>query len=193
MSKLKRKDFNLQKVKFTEPGLSAKWYEKVQVEGETETLDAGKSGRYNPHADLNEYKSQLKHYLAKAFHLTEGFDIAEKYLKGGQKQKAIDAKIELMRKIQITGISVGGTDELRGIVITGKISSFNESKSAMNTPRIVFSSDKLGFEKEVEKIFELIENEVYKYFFNGKSGERTLFNTPEVPSEESTEPKTEAA
>lgn len=192
---LKRDDFTLKKVKFTFPGLNCDFYEKRVIEDSAETIETNRKSKYNPHPDLVSFKNDLKHYLVKAFHLLEGYDIAEKYLKGEQKQKAIDGKIELLQKVEVTGVSVGGSDELEGIVISGKIESNNGSKCAINTPRIVFSSDKLGYEKEVQSIFELLENEVYKYIFDGKSGEATLFNNPEVPSEnpEEAEKKKEKA
>jgi hypothetical protein len=180
---MKRDDFTLKKVRFTNPGLECSFDGKTIVDGKQEPFEDIRKSKYQPHQDLISFKNDLKHYLAKAYQFHVGFDIAEKYLKGEQKQKAIDAKIELYSKIEVTGVSVGGTDELRGIVISGKIESNNGSKCAINTPRIVFSSDKLGYEEEVERIFQLIEIEVYKYVFEGRSGDATLFDNPEEKEE----------
>jgi hypothetical protein len=194
LKQMKRDDFSLKKVRFTNPGLECSFDGKQIVDGKTEPFETTRKSKYQPHQDLISFKNDLKHYLAKAYQFHVGFDIAEKYLKGEQKQKAIDAKIELFEKIEVTGVSVGGTDELRGIVISGKIESNNGSKCAINTPRIVFSSDKLGYEEEVEKIFELIQMEVFRYVFEGRSGDATLFDDQEEKDEEKIEaPKVDAA
>lgn len=177
---LKRDQFTMKKVKFNNPGLTAVFTEKRDIEGNIETIQTSKTAKYNPHPDLVAHKNSLKHYLAKCYGFHIGFDIAEKYLKGEQKQKAIDAKIEHYDKIQVTGVSISGEEDLVGAVISGKIESNNGSMIAMNTPRIVFSSDKIGYEKEVQKICELIEIETYKYLFNGKSSQQSLnFNESE--------------
>ena len=60
-----------------------------------------------------------------------------------------------------------------------------EGKSPLNSPRLVFSSDNLGYEKIVEKQSELVRIEVYKYLFEGKGAQAELFDQKEPAKAES--------
>lgn len=179
MTKIKtigRDQFTLKKVKITGKTVSLTATEKRMVEAKPETIEVDMIAKYLPHKDLIEFRDSLKVYLAKAFSITSVFDVADNYLASGKKAKVKERMEEIMDSIEVTGISIGGTDQLRGAVISGKILSWNDSKCAINTPRIVFSSENLGFEQDVEKTIQLIESEVYKYFYEGKSSEASLFN-----------------
>lgn len=179
MSKLKNlslDNFTLKKAVISDNGLNVDYDEKVVIDGETTVIEHNVKTKYIPHPDLINYRDSLKEYLISAFSLNKGFEMAVKYLKGEQKTKVEESILDLYSSVEITGISIGGSDQLRGVVISGKIESFNKSKCAMNTPRIVFSSDKLGFELDVEGQIEMIEREIYKYLFEGKKAQAELFD-----------------
>lgn len=179
MSKLKAVDFEqftLKKAKIFDSSVECDFEEKRVIDGEAHVITHNVKASYIPHPDLIEFRNRLRQYLIQAYHLNVGYDLAIKYLKGEQKEKAEEGMLDLYDKVEVTGISIGGENQLRGVVISGKIESNNKSKCAMNTPRIVFASDKIGIEKDVEKTVELINKEVYKYLFEGKSAEPSLFD-----------------
>lgn len=180
MNKLKAvkfEDFTLKKAVISNDGVTVSFEEKRVIDGTAQVIDySSVSAKYIPHPDLIDYRDSLKEYLVKAMSLQKGYDMALKYTKGEQKQKVEEAILDLYNTVEITGISIGGADQLRGAVISGKIESFNKSKCALNTPRIVFSSDKIGIETDVDGQVELIEREVYKYLFEGKKAQKELFD-----------------
>lgn len=180
MSKLKPVNFDqftLKKAKISDTGVDCDFEEKRVIDGTAQVIEHNVKAKYIPHPDLTRLRDTLREYLVKAYHLNIGYDTAIKYLKGEQKKIAEEGMIDLYNKIEVTGISIGGEEQLRGVVISGKIESNNKSKCAMNTPRIVFSSEKLGYELDVEGQIELIEREIYKYLFEGKKAQKELFDS----------------
>ena len=179
MSKLKPvnlDNFTLKKAVIENNGVTVDYEEKRVIDGTATVIEHSTKAKYVPHPDLINYRDSLKEYLVAAFGLNKGYDMGLKYLKGDQKKKVEDAILDLYSSIEVTGISIGGTDQLKGAVISGKIQSFNKSKCAINTPRIVFSSDKLGIETNVEGQIEMIEREIYRYLFEGKKAQAELFD-----------------
>lgn len=180
MSKLKPVNFDgftLKKVSITDKGLTAEYEEKRVIENKPVVVDHSVKADYLPHPDLIATRDTLRDYLIKSYNLHLGFETALKYATKGEQKKKVEEQMEsLYSTVEVTGISIGGSDQLRGCVISGKILSFNKSKQAMNSPRITFSSEKIGFEAEVEGCCELIEREVYKYLFDGKKAQQDLFD-----------------
>ncbi len=180
MSKLKPvslDNFTLKKASIANDGVTAEYEEKRVIEGVAQVIEHTVKAKYTPHPDLINYRDSLKEYLIGAMSLNKGFDLAIKYLKGEQKKKVEEAILDLYSAVEITGVSVGGSDQLRGVVISGKIESYNKSKCALNTPRIVYSSEKIGIEVDVEGQLEMIEREIYKYLFEGKKAQAELFDS----------------
>lgn len=169
-------DFTLKKVKISDTGIEADFEEKRVVDDQAQIVTHSVGAKYIPHPDIIKKRNGLREYLTKAYHLEEGYEMAIKYLKGDQKSKAEEKMMDLYDKVEVTGISIGGDEQLRGVVISGKILSNNKSKCAMNTPRIVFSSDKLGYESDVEEKINDLEKEVFAYLFEGKKAQKELFN-----------------
>ena len=122
------------------------------------------------------FRDELKPYLMQCLWLTEQYEHDVKYLKGAQKDKATEQHKSMCDRVVVTGMSFSGEDQLRGVIITGKMKNRMGGYTALNSPRIVFSSDKLGFETKVEDISGLIEIEVYKCVFDGKSAQKGLFD-----------------
>ncbi len=180
LPKLKREDFALKKVKIMDGGLECSFTANLNVEGKSEKVDFdGVKASYIPHEDLIEFRDRLKIYLFNAFNLHKGFDIAERYLETGKLKKAKEAREEMMEKTQVTSVTIVGSDQLRGAKISGKVESYNETFCSISAPTITYSSENIGIEKDVEKIVDLIEIEVFKYIFEGKSGTKTLFDGDE--------------
>lgn len=198
MSKIgfvKRDHFNLESVRISDDGLEVAFTETGFENGQPKGIPHTIKAPFQPHPDLIAFRDDLKQYLVKAYALDSVFHEAEKYLKGEQKSKVSDKLLAITRKIEVTKISIGGTDQLEGCVISGKMESFNGAKLALNTPRIVYSSDKLGFEKEAMKTIELIGIEVYKYLYEGKRALADLFDGQQDAQDQAWEalaPKDEA-
>jgi len=82
----------------------------------------------------------------------------------------------LLNSVEVTSISVSGEGGLRGVVISGKIQTWNKSKTPLHTPRIVFESTKIGIEIDVQGQVELADEEAYKYLFDNKKMNKDLFD-----------------
>lgn len=182
MSKLnsvKYENFTLKKAVIGKESIDCTFEEIRVVDGQSKTVNHKITSNIPPHPDMIKLRDTLRDYLIKAYHLNTGYDLAIKYLKGQQKEKANDALLDMYNLIEVTGISIGGDEQLRGVVISGKIESNNGFKCAMNTPRIVFSSEKLGYEEDVEHQIDLIDIELYKYLFENKKAQLDLFDNDE--------------
>lgn len=142
------------------------------------------------HPDFDKALNKLKIYLAKNYHVVD----ATEMLLSEIKQEIISVKDstivdrlkeiqkDLLSKITVTGISISGGEDFRGVIISGKIEGLS-SNSAMNTTRIVFGQSTLGFEKEVEVLCNAVEDEVWEYLDNKKRSQLELEFTNTEPSE----------
>jgi len=128
-----------------------------------------------PHPDLTNKINDLKGYLAKAYHYEKLYNAGRK-LKKTEDENFTNEYLDILNQIEVMGISIGGNDNLRGVVISGKMESNNGAKVAMNTPRIVFESEKLGYESEVEEKIIDISEEIYAYLFENKKANKELFD-----------------
>lgn len=174
-------DFTLKKAVIKDNSVVAEFEENRIIDDQAKVIQHRIEADYHPHPDLIEYRNKLREFLMKAYSMDKGHEMAIKYLKGEQKKIAEESLIELYDILEVTGVSISGDDQLKGVVISGKIKSFNGAKCAMNTPRIVYSSEKLGYEQDVESIVELITREVYKYIFEGKKAQQDLFDEAKEP------------
>ena len=80
-----------------------------------------------------------------------------------------------MKNIEVRGVSFSGQDDNVGIVLTGLFTVSNGQKTAINSPRLKFNTEKFGFEEELEEIAADIETEVYAFLFKGKKAQLELF------------------
>ena len=81
-----------------------------------------------------------------------------------------------MNNIEVTGVSISGSEQLKGAVISGKIKSWNGGKCAINTQRVNFESDKLGFEETIRDLVSDVETEIFEYLFKNKRAQLGLFD-----------------
>ena len=167
--------FNLSKVKASGEGVEITFSKKA-----VNPVDGNLGGNLDndalPHPDLLELLKGLKPYLLKSLRIQQLHDTAVKYLKGDQKKKFLEDWKEIEDTLEITGVSWSGKDDLEGVIISGKYSNQLEGKTPLNSPRIVFSSEILGYEQKVQKHVERIRIEAHKYFFEGKKAQGELFD-----------------
>lgn len=152
---MKRENFELESIKATREGVTAKYKETIPVK------DGVKYMNHNPETDIEPTSDLL--------------DLFDQLIDPVRKAYGLDKKA----KVTVHKVAVSGKDQLKGCVITGKLESWNGSKLALNTPRITFSSEKIGLEAAVMGIVEKIEDEAFNYFVNHKYANPTLFDVKE--------------
>lgn len=139
------------------------------------------------HPDLVSLFKDLKPYVARIFHWTGFLNMMEDdNFMGTAPQKKFAKKLhnELMDKIKIRSISLSGSDDKRGVVISAVFVADSNMPMAINTHRIKFNDQRYGFEDEIEGICSNIEDEVYEFLFNDKAAQLTLFSGGEPNVEE---------
>ena len=174
---LKESQFDLQKVKLDKNEVLVDFIKVDSNEdgGKTKTPVSMKPP-YQVHPDLASALSSMKETVLKDFGYNKLLDAS----KGDD--KVIEAWNELICNTTVTGVALGGSDQLRGAVITAKIKTDTGTRG-VSTKRIVFSSDKLGYEKKIEETIKTVTSEVYKYLFEGKRAQLELFDTDAEASE----------
>lgn len=174
---MKRDNFKLKSARMSKEGVDATFVETRNVDGESKPILHHIESSIVPHPDLLDLRDKLKMVLVKAFGFDSVLNEAEKHVpKGAKMTKVTNKYLDVLNKIEVTKVSISGEDQLRGAVVSGKIESFNGAKSAINSPRVVFSSEKIGLEKDTQKTVDLICIEVYKYFFENKRAQLDLFD-----------------
>lgn len=179
MRKIDYQNFDLTKVKLTKDGLDFSFFEKGNGHNEYAVTCEG-----IPHPDLTNQLDKLKEYLAKRLDLLKGWDYAREHLRGNLDalQDAIKGYEAEVQRCNVSGISIVGQDQLRGVKITGSLKCLQGSVG-LASPNITFSSEKLGYEKEVEEICEKIREEVYLYHFKNKRAQQDLVTQAEEAEE----------
>ena len=173
------KDLNLQKVKL-EPkgGLQAVYQLTEVVKLEPTITDYQVNVARDIHPDLRKLFRDLRTIVGRVFGLTSFLTITDSKelgLTDAKKQQARDYAEELLKKIDVRGLSWSGSDENAGIIITSVYETPNGLKTCINTPRIKIAQSSFGFEEELEEIADAIKEEVYEFLFNGKQAQLSLF------------------
>lgn len=131
------------------------------------------------HPDLKSLFDQLKPIMARVYHLSFFRSLLETPdFKATKKQQELAEKAfkEVLRKLDVTGISLSGKDNNVGIVLTGTFTADSNQKMAINSHRMKFSDTRYGFEEEMEAIIGKIETEVYAFLFKNKRAQLELFD-----------------
>ena len=105
-------DFTLKKCKIAKDGIEASFDKKAVIDDQAQVIEYDVKAKYFPHPDILKLRNKLREYLVKAYHLDEGYEEALKYLKGEQKKNTQEKMMDLYDKIEVTGISIGGDDQL---------------------------------------------------------------------------------
>lgn len=191
MNKVKFDDFNLKSVAVSKSMVTADFVAKKTVGGENVATVFNVKSPHEPHPDLIECMQVFRVHLASAYGLTTPFaKVAELTKKMSKKEteKLEQLKADIVANVEVTKLSIGGLDTAQGAVISGKLKSFNGSKIALNTPRIVFESNKIGIESEVKKLVDVLIEEVYDYLFENKRAQLEIgFDAGDKKQEPTTE------
>lgn len=111
-----------------------------------------------PHPDFKDALAMLTQYVGEIFYL----------------------KPEQTCNLEIRGIALSGSGEKEAVIVNAILKTFNGSKTAINTPRIVLGSQSYGFEPEIAKIVERVKTETYSYLFEGKRAQLSIFGADDA-------------
>lgn len=131
------------------------------------------------HPDLQKLFDKLKPIMARVYHLSFFRSLLETPdFKATKKQceLAESAFSEVLKKLNVTGISLSGKDDNVGVVLTGTFTADSNQKMAINSHRMKFKDSRYGFEEEMEEIVGEIESEVYAFLFKNKKAQLEIFD-----------------
>lgn len=170
---LKESEFDLKKFKLDKDSMIVEFEEVRQTNDGQVKIPHSMNPPFQPHPDLLDLLSRMKSYVLKQY------DYNQLYMQRNEESKEDQSKLkeawqELNKNLTVSGFSISGSDQLKGAVITAKLKTESGTR-AMPTGRIVFSSDKLGYEKEVEVLTDELKTEVYACLFENKRAQLDLF------------------
>lgn len=173
------KAFALSKVKTLKDGGLDVHYEVTETVGnESYTNKYHVESAKDIHPDLRDCFDRLRPIMGRIFNITSFLSMVEtsdfKATKS-QQQTARSFSDEMLKNIEVRGVSFSGQDDNVGVVLTGLFTVSNNQKTAINSPRLKFNTETFGFEEELEEIAGDIEREVYEFLFKGKKAQLELF------------------
>lgn len=179
------KAFYLSKVKtISEGGLDVHFEVEEACGAEVYRENYHVSSTKEIHPDLKRKLDELKPVVARVYHLSffrSLMDTPEFKATKNQKELANNAFDEIIKKIDVTGISLSGKDDNQGVIITSTFKADSNQKMAIITHRIRFKDTSYGFEEDVEDIVDDLEREVYAFLFKNKKAQLELFNDDGEP------------
>jgi hypothetical protein len=165
-------NFNLKKLKLPTGGGVSLDYALIEiVGGESYESNQSQKSTKEPHPDLSDLFAKLVPMVAQVFCLTLINSVVQKKeFKADALQIDIITKYveQMTSRIRINGISLSGSEDKKGIVISAGYRVDNNQIVAINTPRILFSGSSRGFEEDLEIIVEEIEKEAYSFIYENK-------------------------
>lgn len=180
------KAFALSKVKTLKDGGLDVHYEVTETIGnESYTNKYHVESAKDIHPDLRDCFDRLRPIMGRIFNITSFLSMVKTSdFKATKKQSELsrDFADEMLKNIEVWGVSFSGQDDNVGVVLTGLFTVFNNQKTAINSPRLKFNTETFGFEEELEAIVSDIENEVYAFLFKGKKAQLELFGADGEPA-----------
>ena len=181
-----KEKFSLSKVKLLKDGGLDVHYEVTEVVGnESYTNKYHVESAKDIHPDLRDCFDRLRPIMGRIFYITSFLSMVETSdFKATKKQSELsrDFADEMLKNIEVRGVSFSGQDDNVGVVLTGLFTVSNNQKTAINSPRLKFNTETFGFEEELEEIAADIENEVYAFLFKGKKAQLELFGADGEPA-----------
>lgn len=178
--------FTLSKVKTLKDGGLDVHYEVTETIGyESYTNKYHVESAKDIHPDLRDCFGRLRPIMGRIFNITSFLSMVETSdFKATKKQSELsrDFADEMLKNIEVRGVSFFGQDDNVGVVLTGLFTVSNNQKMAINSPRLKFNTETFGFEEELEAIVADIENEVYAFLFKGKKAQLELFGADGEPA-----------
>lgn len=180
------KAFALSKVKILKGGGLDVHYEVTETIGnESYTNKYHVESAKDIHPDLRNCFDRLRPVMGRIFNITSFLSMVETSdFKATKKQSELsrDFADEMLKNIEVRGVSFSGQDDNVGVVLTGLFTVSSNQKTAINSPRLKFNTETFGFEEELEEIVADIENGVYAFLFKGKKAQLELFGADGGPA-----------
>lgn len=180
------KAFALSKVKTLKDGGLDVHYEVTETIGdESYTNKYHVESAKDIHPDLRDCFDCLRPIMGRIFNITSFLSMVETSdFKATKKQSELsrDFADEMLKNIEVRGVSFSGQYDNVGVVLTGLFTVSNNQKTVINSPRLKFNAETFGFEEELEAIVADIENEVYAFLFKGKKAQLELFGADGEPA-----------
>ena len=180
------KAFALSKVKTLKDGGLDVHYEVTETIGnESYTNKYHVESAKDIHPDLRDCFDRLRPIMGRIFNITSFLSMVETSdFKATKKQSELsrDFADEMLKNIEVRGVSFSGQDDNVGGVLTGLFTVSNNQKTAINSPRLKCNTETVGLEEELEAIVADIENEVYAFLFKGKKAQLELFGADGEPA-----------
>lgn len=181
-----KEKFSLSKVKLLKDGGLDVHYEVTETIGnESYTNKYHVESAKDIHPDLRDCFDRLRPIMGRIFNITSFLSMVETSdFKATKKQSELsrDFADEMLKNIEVRGVSFSGQYDNVGVVLTGLFTVSNNQKTAINSPRLKFNTETFGFEEELEEIVADIENEVYAFLFKGKKAQLELFGADGEPA-----------
>lgn len=191
-----KEKFSLSKVKLLKDGGLDVHYEVTEVVGnECYTNKYHVLSAKDIHPDLRHLFNDLRPIMGRIFNITSFLSMVETSdFKATKKQSELsrDFADEMLKNIEVRGVSYSGQDDNVGVVLTGLFTVSSNQKTAINSPRLKFNTETFGFEEELEAIVADIENEVFAFLFKDKKAQLELFGVDGEPANED-DPEDETA
>lgn len=180
--KVDLKDFELKKVKFnSKKGLEIDWFDLNQS-NDLYSVDSDSK----PSEDYYEAISSLKEVFAYVLGLNNAWDFAREHNRKNDEvlKKTITFWHEQIENVTISGLTVIGAKESKGIKISGTLQT-DLGTIAITSPVIRFDSEITNSVEEVimigdlaECAFKEIEKEVWSFIYKGKKGGELFGSEP---------------
>lgn len=175
-----KENFSLSKVKLTKTGgLDVHYSVNEKLGSEFYRNKYHIMSSKDVHPDLRKLFRRLNPIVARVFNIgsfvSEVIEIPAFNASEEQKELAKDYAKSCVDRVSVKGLSISGKDENIGVVISGLYETDELVKTAICTPKINYSTEVFGFESELEDIVYDIEDEVYKFLFEGKKAQLELF------------------
>lgn len=180
------KAFSLSKVKLIKDGGLDVHYDVTETIGnESYTNKYHVESAKDIHPDLRACFERLRPIMGRIFNITSFLSFIEtpdtKATKA-QKNAAREFADEMLKSIEVRGISYSGQYDNVRVVLMGLLTVSNNQKTAINSPCLRFNTETFGFEEELEEIAADIETEVYAFLFKGKKAQLELFGADGEPA-----------
>ncbi len=168
--RLEFQHFGLKKVKTTKDGLAVSYSELGGSVNEIVIVAHGE-----PHPHLTKALEDLAQNYALSTGLLSGWDFARENLRDKPEilKEAIIGNDREIGRCKVVGVAYLGDGDTAGAKILGSLKCDNNWVK-LDTPKIPFANDKLGYEKTVERQVEFLRAEVYNYIFNNKRAQEDI-------------------
>lgn len=182
---MNEQNFKLAKVKLNPGGGLKASYSILTSEGvEPSGIERDESRSNAVHPDLLNLFDKCRRIIGDIFGVTAFLPMLEQIEVPGEKVSVAKSWAEeRLEKIDVRGISWSGADTRAAVVLTAVYETPNGQKTAINTPRILLGGESFGFEEDLKDITDAIRNEVYRYLFEGKQAQMSLFGDESEKSE----------